>query len=594
MANAFTADYGIHQGRIPSSDAAAGSYVMQLGHALPGRTYSFNPGDRHLVSQTAVITGSKMISATLALRGVASMPAGASWTVRLLVDAVVRASRVIDARSRRLIEFGVNVSTLSGSKPVGFDLVITGGTGPYYAELPGASIDAVVTDTIGQALVIMNRDPEPGETNVPLGGPLRFDIENTNGTGAPDISRTDVYVDDEPVCIGGVFQAGWTSSSRTMTFTSGWSFALSPTVPLTSSKTYAVRVVTAQIGGPTAALDTTWTFTTIDLLAPTVVFAFSTSLLEVRVGFNEAMRATDASAVGDALDPAAYTLALAVTDTQPLPPYRMHPAVVPNVVSVARESDTTVILTLDKPATRRAIYQLTVTGVMDLAGNASGPPNNTALFEGFVYPTPADRDFDVFSLFPEDDQAADEGGTHDLYKLCACVQETADLLLYLIDRWVEILDPDTAPEAWLDLMLGDLGNPFRFALTVVEKRRLAQLLVDIYRTKGVGPGIVDAIRLFLGIEVTLNVPAWSPVPIGEAIIGDDWILGSNDLVDLLTFQVIVPVQLDDDTRRKMSAIIDYMMSEREFFVILEPAAQVGPPDHWQLGFSMLGFETFVH
>ncbi len=36
----------------------------------------------------------------------------------------------------------------------------------------------------------------------------------------------------------------------------------------------------------------------------------------------------------------------------------------------------------------------------------------------------------------------------------------------------------------VDAMLADLGNPFRFELGELQKRRLASVLVDMYRQKG--------------------------------------------------------------------------------------------------------------
>ncbi len=157
-----------------------------------------------------------------------------------------------------------------------------------------------------------------------------------------------------------------------------------------------------------------------------------------------------------------------------------------------------------------------------------------------------------------------------------------------------ILDPDTAPEVWLDSILADLGNPFTFELTATDKRRLAQILVDIYRSKGTGPGIVNAIRLFLGIEVTLNVPGWSPLGLGDAAIGESWILGSSDEEILLTFQIRVTDLLSAEQQQRLLAIVDYMSDAREFFILLQPDQPPVEPDHWSLGFSNLGFTTLLH
>ncbi|RTL16313.1 MAG: hypothetical protein EKK55_24500 [Rhodocyclaceae bacterium] len=593
MATPFNADYGTTQGRsIPSTPPAAGDFVFQLGHATAGQVARFNPGDKHRISRSADLTVAKAVRATLSVRGPAAMPSGAAWAVHLLVNGTARASRTLDARTRRLVDFAANVSDLGGVGTVGFELVVSGGTGPYDAEIPGAWLDAVLADEVGQALEVLNRDPEPNEKNVPVGGALRFDVEGTLG-GAVDLARTDVYVDDALACAAGVFQAGWLGSSATATATDGWAFALAPAVPLTASAVHSIRVVTALVGGPAAQLDAAWSFETVDLVAPTLLSAFATSWLEVRVVFDEPVLMVDAAAADDALNPANYALALVsnvATDGFALP------AITPTVASVAPDTDSAVILKLARPATRRAVYQVTAAGVADLNGNPAGPPSNVAVFEGFRFPVPADRDFIFYELFPDDDRQQDEAdhGSKDLRRLAEIIQEPTDLLLFLIDGIGDLFDPDTAPEWMLDLMLREMGNPFTFPLSLIEKRKLVQILVPLMKGKGTGPGIVDSIRLFMGIEVTINVPGWSPVPIGEAIMGEDFILGTNDPEVLLTFQVIVPEALDALTRRKMSELVDYMMSVRELFVIVEPAPLVGEPDHWALGFSQLGSQTFVH
>ena len=62
-----------------------------------------------------------------------------------------------------------------------------------------------------------------------------------------------------------------------------------------------------------------------------------------------------------------------------------------------------------------------------------------------------------------------------------------------IDVFTQIADINRAPEPFIDLILADLGNPFRFDLDLNEKRRLAKTLVDIYKLKGTKIGIIDAV-----------------------------------------------------------------------------------------------------
>src|SRR5690606_30992264 len=92
--------------------------------------------------------------------------------------------------------------------------------------------------------------------------------------------------------------------------------------------------------------------------------------------------------------------------------------------------------------------------------------------------------------------------TGDLENFMAVLQDVLELLLGEVDRFPDILDPDLAPEPFLDLMLEDLGNPFAFDLTELQKRRLIAVLVQIYRQKGTAAGIRNAIRFFLGVDVT--------------------------------------------------------------------------------------------
>ena len=90
----------------------------------------------------------------------------------------------------------------------------------------------------------------------------------------------------------------------------------------------------------------------------------------------------------------------------------------------------------------------------------------------------------------------------------------ADLVSLATDTersWAEkfktIIDPDTADMQFVDLMLAQLGNPFKNVfLSDTQKRKLVKLLIPIYRQKGTTRGIVNAARFMTGIELEIIDP----------------------------------------------------------------------------------------
>src|SRR5690606_15451591 len=112
---------------------------------------------------------------------------------------------------------------------------------------------------------------------------------------------------------------------------------------------------------------------------------------------------------------------------------------------------------------------------------------------------PEARRFDLWSMLPKHNRREDRTG--DLWRFIACLQEVTDLLLAEVDRFPEVFDLERAPEGFVDLILADLGNPFPFDLDELGKRRLASVLVEMYRQKGTARGIINAVRFFLGVEI---------------------------------------------------------------------------------------------
>lgn len=91
----------------------------------------------------------------------------------------------------------------------------------------------------------------------------------------------------------------------------------------------------------------------------------------------------------------------------------------------------------------------------------------------------------------------------------------------------EIVDPDSAPIDFVELMLASLGNPFNSVyLTETQKRKLVKLLIPIYRQKGVAKGIENSVRFITGLEVEIidphGIDGWEighSFPVGSGGIG---------------------------------------------------------------------------
>jgi phage tail-like protein len=185
----------------------------------------------------------------------------------------------------------------------------------------------------------------------------------------------------------------------------------------------------------------------------------------------------------------------------------------------------------------------------------------------------------------------DEG---ELRNLLLCMQEVGELLLYEADAFPNVLDPDTAPEAFVDAMLSDLGNPFGFTLSTIDKRRLAQTLRRMYGQKGTDVGIINAIRFFLGIEVTIERVRASGAHLGvDSTLGQEFTLASGALADFYTFIVHVSQTIDDETEARIDEIVAFMRRAPCHWRIEAPS-MIDDPDHWQLGFSRLGVTTELH
>lgn len=181
----------------------------------------------------------------------------------------------------------------------------------------------------------------------------------------------------------------------------------------------------------------------------------------------------------------------------------------------------------------------------------------TTTFIGYQPAIPARRKFDLYRMFAQWNRDVD--ASQDLLRFSNIVNEVVAWLLADVDRWVEIFDIDRAPESFVDAMLEDLANPFAFDLTLNQKRKLAKVLVSIYKLKGTEPGIVSVLRFFLGLEAILiefhDSDSWI---LGDDELGIGTYLGTDDEASLYSFDVEVDRALTVEERRLLREIVDYM------------------------------------
>jgi len=455
--------------------------------------------------------------------------------------------------------------------------------------LPAIYLDDVRTSTTA-GLIVANEIPERDTTNASTASSIVLEILSTLPTGV-DRDTVRIYVEGELAFEGGAapeFKPGFDGPGSAVVALAPHDLrvTIDPLEPFASEELVAVRVVAEDLGA-TEAIDFVYTFAVEDVTIPTVVSARATFANVIRVTFSEDMLAVSSSGTGDALNPTLYSAAF-------VPATDREAGVSSAVSSVAAVTSRVFDLTTALELTFGRAYRLTVGAVVDDSPNhnAVAPPDNVADFVSWFPPDwPTGRRFRFWDMLSDYDREHDTTG--DLERLCSIYQDTIDLLLWDCDRFPRIWDIDKAPIEFIEVMLADLGNPFALELTESKARKLAGLLIPMYRQKGTDRGIINAIRFLLGIEVTI-----------EQYIAGCWILGVDELgvgtiagpppgADWYTFAVVVPRALTDEERRQMRAIVNYAKPAHTHFQIVEPYV---PPviDHWSMGESLLGTETELH
>jgi len=441
-------------------------------------------------------------------------------------------------------------------------------------ELPALLVHAVAATIEGLRPLLINRNPAPDESSVPITSPIALELIDSGPAGI-DAAATRAWVDGTLAFDGAAAPALQSPfAGPRASVAQGPDFlriALDPVVPFASQATVVVRVVSNLVGGA-FPLDQTWSFQVEDRTAPKLLAAIATAPRVVRLAFDEPVVVAD---------PAGFVFTALGAPAVPVAP------------TDAGALETLVDVVLSTEMTPDVEYRVVAAGAQDRNGNPLLPPFDTATFHGFRPARHPRRRFALWSMLPKHNRRSDTTG--DLARFIACLQELVDLLLAEVDRFPDLWDIERAPSPFLDLILRDLGNPFPFDLDELSKRRLATVLVEMYRQKGTAIGIRNAVRFFLGIDIeAITGLASTALELGISELGVDWELGPSDRFARYAFDVKVGRVLTPTERKHLRAIVNYMKPAHTHFVnLLEPAAPI-VPDHWELGVSEVGSTTVMH
>lgn len=149
--------------------------------------------------------------------------------------------------------------------------------------LPALFVDLVRLDQSTATPLVVNRDPEPGETGVPVAEPVRFDLVDGGATGL-DPASIEVRIGNRVVYSAGGFLPGFSGS---VTWIEAWwaRVAVEADDPFPSNSYVPVAVDVALVAGPPTTFS--WSFQTEDATAPRLLSAEAIAENMIRVRFAE-------------------------------------------------------------------------------------------------------------------------------------------------------------------------------------------------------------------------------------------------------------------------------------------------------------------
>jgi len=576
---------GIEQARAQTVGFVPdGDWAFCLGRDFTGHEAFFRVGDGASIAQTADIDPTVLLTFKARVRGPTIVPVDAVWVAQVELGGFLLGSWTLeDHKTLDLNDAVFNVTSINGVVELKFSLVLEGtNPGDVLTDVPAFYVDSITFDEIGGGYEVLNRDPAPNEIQVPLDTNIKFDISDSSGS-VPDLAATQVFVDGILAFDGGVFQPGWNgpNSSAVFTFPEVLTIVIDPVVDFGPEQTVVVQVLSANVGN-VLQIDAIWEFVTLDLIAPIPIQAEALSKLVVRLVYDENVLQDESG--GSALNPANYTI---TTETIPAVPLV--------VVQVLPVNGFTVDLITDIEHTPGALYTVHIQNVEDLFFNAI--VDEEIDFVGYTPPKPEGREFLIWPWIPCKNKHDDVTG--ELRRYIDCLQEVLDLWLCLVDEWAAIYDPDLAPLKFVNAMLDDLGNPFSFVskFDQLQKANLVKILVELYKLKGTCIGIMNAVLFLLGLEVVCeaaNTPELYWI-LGESELDIETLLGPDAQFTIYSFKLISPIFLTDEQKANIEEICEYMKPAHTHCLgVEEPDIPQPPPDHWELGVSLLSLETLLH
>ncbi len=590
-------------GRGPSS--------LVLGSDATDETVTLDTGDKIAVTTTGDVNDAQILDVRGTWRFNAPIPEGYGWRLTVLANGVAESLDITETLltaanfplELNLSDIALNIAGAGAGVVVGFELeLIVDPAAPGVLEvevvLPSVFIDQVFApETVASDLFLASRFPAPGQTSVPSDiAQLSFMLVDVAGTGV-DLAGTTVTVDGVVAYTASAFVFPWAGTVATGVgpTTNDVLFTLTPPInfaPLDSEQMVEIRVQ-SQLTGPVSLIDQTWAWIAADTEAPAIQRATMIAKDVLRIQFTDDVL-MDTSA-GGALNPLNYS-----TVRVSVPSVTLDVVGVSTVFGHADQVD----VQFNWEASMGAIYTVVVKDVLDDGGNVIMDVGQALRFTGYVPPRPRGRRFELLDFIPamnkREDRTTAQGalannpGTGELRKFILVLQDVVDLLLCQSDRWTDIIDVDLAPESFLDAILQDLGNPFADCiadLDETDKRRLARVLISIYKQKGTEVGIVNTIRFFLGIETTLDIincrQFWQ---LDISQLGVDTLLAPAVGSPLwYSFFITSPVVLTDEQRERIFCIADYMKAAHEHILgIIEPGDAITASNYWILNVSLLG------
>lgn len=209
-----------------------------------------------------------------------------------------------------------------------------------------------------------------------------------------------------------------------------------------------------------------------------------------------------------------------------------------------------------------------------------------------------DRVFRMRNLFPPKVIAEDEARSDGwLARFMDALDREAGAAFHRVDCFPTVIDPLRCPPEFLDLLLYNLGNPFTLeeGMTDAEKRRLCLVLFTLYALKGTCFGIMGAVKILYGVNVTeciaANVDCWD-MDEDELDISTD--LCPDTAFERRSFALMVDINLTDRQRAQIRNIVNWAKPANTHFLgFIEPgsAAHV---DHWVLELSDLNVNSDLH